>query len=68
MNKIKQFFVSLWAALDGRKRDIGALAGVASTWLVAEKVIDQPTAVLVGSALSLWVAGAFAHAIVKKDL
>ena len=64
MNAIKQ----AWMFLNGRKRDIGAYAGVIIAWLVSTGKIDSETAKVVTTILTIWVAGAVAHAGVKKDL
>jgi hypothetical protein len=58
----------IWDWLDGRKREIGAALGPIIVWLAADKIIDQPTQVLLAALLSAWVAGAFIHAGIKGDL
>ena len=57
-----------WQFLDGRKRDIGAYAGVVIAWLVSTGKIDAETAKVITTILTIWVAGAAAHAGIKRDL
>jgi hypothetical protein len=58
----------IWQWLDGRKRMIGAVAGVLTTWLAAEQIINQNTAVMIAALLTLWTGAAMIHAGVKGDL
>jgi hypothetical protein len=58
----------IWQWLDGRKRDISAIALLILVWLTAQHIIDQSTQVLIAGILSVWTAGAFIHAGVKGDL
>ena len=64
MDTIKE----VWQFLNGRKRDIGAYAGVIIGWLVTEGRIDAGTARIIMTCLTIWVSGAATHAGIKGDL
>jgi hypothetical protein len=65
---VKESAICLWILIDGRKTTIGLVAGNILVWLQTKHVVDDPTAILVASLLSLWSGLAITHKAKKGEL
>ena len=59
---------NVWQWLSGKKTTIGATAGVVLAWAQAMGWVDDNTAIMLASVLTIWTGVAVSHHAAKADM
>ena len=68
METVGRTLAQLWAWLSGKKRAIAATANALLMWVVIKHYIDDDTATLLASLLTVWTGVAIGHMAQKASV